>query len=263
MKKYFYIYKATLIENLNYVFDLVFAFFNYFVMMFIFMNLWQYVYQDSSQLISGYSMNQMIWYVIITECLWFGTRNRILTDQISEDVKSGNVAYNINKPYNYVYYVMAKHLGDITIKFFLFIIVSIVTGFCFVGPIPNFNLANMPFIVITVILGIFINSLLRIAISLISFWIEDSRPFQWVYDKLILVIGTLFPVEMFPAFLRPIIKCTPIFVISYGPAKLLIDFTYEKFIHILLAQIIYLIIAIGLNILLFKKGAKKLNVNGG
>lgn len=104
---------------------------------------------------------------------------------------------------------------------------------------------------------------MRIAISIISFWIEDSTPFHWVYDKLILVIGTLFPIEMFPAIIRPIIKCTPIFVVTYGPAKLIIDFSFEAFTKILIAQIIYIIIAVLLIIILYEKGAKKLNVNGG
>ena len=116
MKKYIYIYKATLIENLTYIFDIIFGFLNFFIMMIVFLNLWGYIYQDSSQIINGYSMQQMIWYVLITECLWFGTRNKILTTQISEDIKTGNIAYNINKPYNYVYYIISKHLGDITFK---------------------------------------------------------------------------------------------------------------------------------------------------
>lgn len=263
MKKYLYIYKATLIENLSYIVDLVFGFFNYFIMMFIFLNLWEYMYQDSSQIINGYTMQQMIWYVLITECLWFGTRNKILTNQISEDIKSGNIAYNINKPYNYVYYIISKHLGDITFKFIIFSIVCTVIGICFVGPIQGFDFANIPYILIIILLGILINSLLRIAISLISFWIEDSTPFHWVYDKLILVLGTLFPVEMFPAFLQPIIKFTPIYVVTYGPAKLLINFTVEEFIKILIAQVFYLLIVVALNLVLFKKGVKKLNVNGG
>lgn len=100
-------------------------------------------------------------------------------------------------------------------------------------------------------------------ISVISFWIEDSTPFHWIYDKLILIIGTMFPIEMFPKVLRPIIKCTPIYVVTYGPAKLLINFSLQNFVQILLAQIIYLFVATTLTLILYEKGVKKLNVNGG
>lgn len=263
MRKYLYIYKATIIENLSYILNIFLGFINFFVMMFIYLNLWEYIYSDSTQIINGYTMSQMVWYVLITEVLWFGTRNKILTKEINNDIKTGNIAYNINKPYNYVAYIISKHLGEISIKLILYMIVGIIIGIWFVGPIPDFNFINIPLILIVLILGILINSILRISISLISFWIEDSTPFHWVYDKMILVIGTLFPIEMFPKVLRPIIKCTPIFVVSYGPAKLLIHFSIESFMQIIFAQIIYLIISILIVGILYSKGVKKLNVNGG
>lgn len=99
---------------------------------------------------------------------------------------------------------------------------------------------------------------MKILISIISFWIEDSTPFHWIYDKMILLIGTMFPIEMFPQYLRPIIKCTPIYVVTYGPAKLLINFSLQNFVQILLAQIIYLFVATTLTLILYEKGVKKI-----
>lgn len=263
MKKYLYIYKATLMENLNYITNIMLGFINFIVMMFVFLNLWEYIYSDSSQVINGYTMQQIVWYVLITEVLWYGTRNKPLTREISKDIKTGNIAYNINKPYNYIFYIIAKHLGEITIKFILFAILGVIIGICFIGPIQNFNFINIPFMLISLILGILINSIIRIAISIISFWIEDSEPFLWVYDKIILLLGTLFPIEMFPKVLRPIVKCTPIYVTTYGPAKLIIEFSFEKFISVLMAQLIYLVIIVLIAITVYEKGVKKLNVNGG
>ena len=263
MRKYLYIYKATLIESLSYITNILLGFINFIVMMFIFLNLWQYMYSDSTQIINGYTMEQMIWYVLITETLWFGTRNKSLIKQISQDIKTGNVAYNINKPYNYVFYIIAKHFGEITIKFIAFAIIGWLTGILFVGPIQNFNVMNLPLIIVTVLLGVLINSVLRIAISIISFWIEDSTPFHWVYDKLILVLGTLFPIEFFPLAIQPIIKYSPIFAVSIAPAKLFVDFNINTFISTIIIQIVYLIVSIIVVRLFYKKGVRKLNVNGG
>lgn len=263
MKKYLYIYKSTLIENLNYIPNILLGIINFIVMMFIFLNLWEYMYSDGRQLINGYTIEQMIWYVLITETLWFGTRNKDLTRQISQDIKSGNIAYNINKPYNYIFYIIAKHFGEITIKFIIYIFIGITIGTIFVSPLQGLNFINILLILVIVLLGVLINAIIRIAISIISFWIEDAMPFHWIYDKLILVIGTLFPIEMFPEFIRPVIKCTPIFVVTYGPAKLLIDFSIQNFIQIFIAQIIYLILMFTIVMFLYERGVKKLNVNGG
>ena len=155
MRKYIYIYKATLIENLSYIADIFLRFINFFVMMFVFMNLWQYMYSDGTQIINGYTFEQMIWYILVTEVLWYGTRNKKLTDEISKDIKTGNIAYNINKPYNYVFYIIAKHLGEITIRLILFVIVGIIIGLFFIGPIQNFQFINIPFILLAVILRCF------------------------------------------------------------------------------------------------------------
>ena len=80
---------------------------------------------------------------------------------------------------------------------------------------------------------------------------------------MILVIGVIFPIEYFPAVVQPIIKFSPVYVVSYGPAKLFVDFSWYTFGTILTAQIIYIAIAALLCHLIYMKGVKKLNVNGG
>ena len=262
MKKYIYVYKATLIENLQYIMNILLGFISFFIILFVFLNLWEYIYSGSAS-ISGYSMNQMVWYVIITEIMWFGTRNRTLTNQISSDIKSGTIAYGINKPYNYMLYIVSKHLGEITIKFFLFLTAGIFLGFLFVGNLENFHMRYLLLLGAVIFLGIMINSFIRIGISILSFWIEDSGPFHWVYDKLIIVVGTLFPIEVFPLWVQPFIKLTPIFVVTYGPAKLVIDFSMDMFFKVFVNQLIYLAVTTCILAWLFRRGVKKLNVNGG
>lgn len=263
MKKYLFILKSELMSSLQYIFNILIGFIGYFMHIFIFMNLWKYIYSDPSELINGYSMNEMIWYVIITEILWSTVGGRKLCRKISNDVKNGNIAYNINKPYNYIGYALSSHLGEITIKLFIYIILGIGVGFIFLGTFPNLNIISILTVLLTAILAIIIDSLFVIFIGLFSFIIEDSGPFYWVYSKLILILGTIFPIELFPRALQPILTYSPIFAISYGPAKLFVNFKLDTFISIIISQIIYLIIAYALCSLTYKKGVKSLNVNGG
>ena len=78
MKKYLYILKSEIMTNLQYSFDILVSFISYCVLIFVFLNLWNYIYQDPSELINGYNMNQMIWYVIVTEILWMSLGGRNL-----------------------------------------------------------------------------------------------------------------------------------------------------------------------------------------
>lgn len=263
MKKYLYIFKSELMSNLQYAFDILIGFLSYCILIFIFLNLWNYIYSDPNEVINGYTMNQMIWYVIITEILWMGVSARRLCIKIAEDVRSGNIAYNINKPYNYVEYALFNHLGLVAIRMSLVTILGMILGFIFLKTFPIVSILQVVFVIISAILATIINTLLVIAIGLISFFIEDSTPFIWIYSKLILVIGTIFPIEYFPSFLQPIIKFSPIYVVSYGPAKLFADFNINDCLQIFISQGIYLIIALLICHGIYNKGVKKLNVNGG
>ena len=263
MKKYLYIFKSELMSNLQYVFDILVGFISYVIHIFIFLNLWKYIYSDPSELINGYNMNQMIWYVIITEILWTSIAGRSLCRKICDDVRSGNIAYNLNKPYNYVEYALFNHLGATTLKFILVSILGMILGFLFLGVFPKLGVIEILGVLLTCAFAIIINLLLIISVGLISFFIEDANPFYWVYSKLILVIGTLFPIEFFPKLLQPIIKFSPIYVVSYGPAKLFVDFSTNGFVQIVLFQLFYIVIAFVICHLIYKKGVRRLNVNGG
>lgn len=263
MRKYLFIFKAELMSNLQYVFNILTGFIGYFILIFIFLNLWNYIYDNPGQLINGYSKEQMIWYVIVTEILWSILSGRKLCRKIGEDVKGGNIAYNINKPYNYVLYSLFSHLGGSLIKAVIYIVLAMVIGFIFVGSFPDLSILSVLAVLITGVLATIINSLLVIFIGLFSFIMEDANPFYWLYSKLILVAGTIFPIEYFPKVVQPILSFSPVFVVCYGPAKLFVDFSWNNFFVVIVAQIIYIGIALLLCNLLYRKGVKNLNVNGG
>lgn len=263
MRKYIYIFKTELMSNLQYISNIIFGFIGYFIMIFIFLNLWKYIYSDPNELINGYNISQMIWYVIVTEILWSTVGGRKLCRKISEDVKGGNISYNINKPYSYVGYSLFSHLGNAFIKFIIYLLLGTILGYLFLNSFPNISLIMILVVLISMILATIINTLLIIFIGLVAFFIEDSHPFYWIYSKMLLVLGTIFPIEFFPKIVQPILNFSPIYVVSYGPAKLFVDFSFDSAFKIICAQAIYLIIAYGLCNFIYKKGVKRLNVNGG
>ena len=167
---------------------------------------------------------QMIWYVMMTEMMFFGSNAASVAGEVARDIRGGNIAYLMNRPYHYTLYVLSKYSGEWSVRLPMYALLAVALGTVMVGPLP---------------------------------------PFQWLYDKLILVVGILFPVEIFPEILQPLLKMTPIYTVCYGPAKLIVDFSPEKCLEILAAQILYLTAGCALMILIYGKGVKKLYVNGG
>ena len=262
-RKYAVIYRAVLMENLQYIANIAMGFFGYFVFIFIFIKLWDYIYRMPGELIAGYTKEQMIWYGMITEMIWFGSNTGAVARQVSTDIRGGNIAYLMNKPYHYALYILAKYTGEWSIRLPMYVLLAVVIGGSMVGAVPGFRMITVLPMILCIVLGITINAVFKICIGLISFWIEDATPFQWLYDKLLLVVGTVFPIEIFPQSLQFLFKFTPIYPVCYGPAKLVVDFQEEKCVEILSMQALYLAVGCALMFLIYRKGVKKLYVNGG
>ena len=263
MKKYAVIYRAVWIENLQYAAQIAAGYISYSIFIFVLIRLWSAMYAVPGERIYGYTKEQMIWYVMMTEMVWFAAGSATVTREVSEDIRGGNIAYLLNKPYHYTLYILAKYTGEWNVRLPMYAGFAVVLGVGMVGRLPGLRIQALVLALPCFCLGIMIHAVYKLCISLLSFWIEDSNPFQWLYDKAILIVGTLFPIEIFPAALQPVIKLTPIYTVCYGPAKVIVDFHMEKYLEILLAQAVYLAVGLGLMFLMYAKGAKKLYVNGG
>ena len=263
MKKYLYIMKSELMSAMQYTSNILTGMFGYFVLILILFNLWDYIYSDPSELINGYTKSQMIWYIIVTEILYKAVSGRKLSRKISNDVKGGNITYNMNKPYSYVSYILFSQLGRIIPALIVYAPFGIITGIIFLKSFPTQTVLGILIVLISAIFSMIIDVLFITFLGLFSFYMEDAHPLFWLYSKMNLILGTIFPVEFFPKGIQWIVKISPVYVICYGPAKLFVDFSYDKAINILLAQIMYIFISYGLCTALYSKGVKKLNVNGG
>ena len=263
MRKYLYVIKTTFNDSIQYISNIILRFIGFIITLLILISLWNFIYSDGEGIINGYTFNQMIWYLLLAEMITYGAGSSVARDEIKNTIKSGNIAYQINKPYHYVIYTICKYLADTMIRFILFAIVAVALGLIFAGSIEGFNYITLLGAIPVFFLGVLITGLTRILISLSSFWVEDSNPFQNVYGKIILIFGVLFPMEMFPSVVQKIIRYSPIYGVASGPAKLVIHFSKNLFKEILITQSITIVILMILLLLVYGKGVKKLNVNGG
>ncbi|KAB3529145.1 ABC transporter permease [Alkaliphilus serpentinus] len=262
LNKYFHTFKISLANNLVYVANLITRNFFFVFIIFIMLMLWKNIYGQKGDMIAGFTLNQMIWYLIVTEMVTLSRSNVFL--DVSEDVKKGNIAYLINKPYNYVFYCFSNGLGEIATKLLTNMLIGVVIGFIYVGPLSDFNFRHLPFVLISLILGVFINFFIYMSLALSAFWMEENTAFMWIYSKLIFTLGgMLIPLEMFPGWLEGLAKNLPFAYVTYGPAKLAVSFNYSNFIHTIAYQLGYLLIFILLSMAVFRRGGRALNVNGG
>jgi ABC-2 type transport system permease protein len=209
----------------------------------------------------GYTIVNMVWYILITETV-FLSKERVGII-ISDEIKSGDVAYNLNKPYNYVLYKFADVMGTSLVKLPSILIIGAIVSFFIIG-LPNVSLITIPFVLASIILGITLNYVIFILIGILAFWLEDVRSIDWIYSKFIFVIGgMLLPLEFFPTLLKDISLVLPFSYITYAPARLFVDFSFANAIRFMSGQVIWIAIMAAILGVVYHFGAKKLSINGG
>lgn len=262
IRKYSEVTKITMANSLVYFWNFLSKNIFFVFIMFIYLMLWKNIYNTKGNSIGGLSLNAMIWYLVVTELVTLSRTDLHL--QVNEDVKTGNIAYLLNKPYNYVIYCFSYFLGEIGIKLFTNGIIGVTIGLVYVGVLENFSFTHLPFILLSLITGCFINFFIYIILALTSFWFEENNAFFWIYSKLVFTLGgMLMPIELFPNWLKSVAEYLPFAYVTYVPARLAVDFSYGNFYKQYSIQILYLGLFFMVAMVIYRRGARNLNVNGG
>lgn len=264
MNKYLSIYKTSFRQESKTIGNSLTSVVSFVVIIYIFHELWQFIYGGGSgTLINGYSVNMMIWYMIMAEVLMYAVNARGVTRAFGGDIKSGKIAYQLNKPYNYFAYQVCSQAGAFMWKLIFLVPTGIIMGVILLGGIPDFSIAYIVPLALSLLLAVLLTCIIYGTVGLLSFWIEEATPFTWIVQKFQMLFGLFFPPEFFPTWLQPFIEYSPVYAMMSGPCKLMANFSWEIFMKVSISQVAYIAIFIALGSLLYKLGTKKVNVNGG
>jgi ABC-2 type transport system permease protein len=206
------------------------------------------------------SLRDTMWYLLLAESLELG-RPR-LARVISEQVKDGSIAYLLNKPYNFLVYQLSSGLGESLPRMGMLFIIGGALVWILAGHPPEFGNWLLAFIALVGawLMHFCVNAL----IGLSAFAVEEVAPFEWIYQKLVFILGgMLVPLDFYPAWLQTISKSLPFAYMMYGPARLFVQPNPQLFMQIIAGQILWLVVLASLLTVVFSKGIKRLSINGG
>jgi ABC-2 type transport system permease protein len=252
---------ATSLRNrLVYRGNFVGGLFTYGLFIFVFSRIWAAAYVGKSA-IAGYDYAMSVWYFIIAEVCTFGFGRFFWT--LSDDMKSGQVAYLLTRPYSFVGYHWAQAMGQGLLDAGILLAEGIAAGFLLAGPPPLPALANIPLVLASLLVAGSILFFLQMAIAMTAFWVEENAAFFWIFQKFALVVGTLLPIEFLPDTARRIALLTPFPSMSWAPARITVAASPLEALGLIGAQLGWLAFAIAVSALVFRAGRNKLTVQGG
>jgi len=261
MKKYLAIFKINLLNSLAYPAEIATRSGMILVFMFVFFQLWYVTYTASGlQVLNGLTLRDTMWYLLLAETLELG-RPR-LARVISQQVKDGSIAYLLDKPYDFMLYQLGIGLGESLPRMGILFIIGGILVWALAGAPPD--LQNWPLAFLAFSGAWLLHFCVNGLIGLAAFVAEEVAPFEWIYQKLVFILGgLLIPLDFYPAWLQTLSKFLPFAYMMYGPARLFVRQDIQLFIQIIIGQLFWLALLGGLLALTFARGMRRLAINGG
>ena len=256
MKKYIEILKYSMKTQLAFIWDYCVSLISFAIHIFVFNELWDYILKGKQ--VAGYTREELIWYIIIAEFITYSTFKTY--KKIGEMVKDGTIANMLIKPVDFINYTIVENLS-VYIKAGVNLIFAIVFGIVLVGPLPISGIGIL-FSIIAAVLGIFMGILFQIFLGILSFFTEENSSFNLILQKLSFFL-VFTPIEFYPNIIKKILAILPTTYQIYAPARIFTKFEIKEAIILVALEIIATIVLYGIIRLMYKKGVKKINVNGG
>ena len=233
--------------------------------MLIFIYVAFYTYGDSD---TGISLSEIITYTWLHQAFYSLLTVRLNDNEITDAIRSGDVAYEIIRPYNLYFWwyikTVAKRLCAGVLRVFPVIIMAFLLPEPYGLSLPNSFLSFILFL-ISLMLGIFVVTGINLIVYTIGFYTYNESGISQIINSFIEVLsGGLVPVVLLPLFIQKSTYYLPFRLISDLPYRLYtsnIDL-YDGLYSIGL-QIIWVILLILLGNFIIKKSLKKVFVQGG
>jgi len=226
--------------------------------------MWTAIYANNTGTIRGFTLNEMLTYVIIGNLCSVITRN-FLPGLVAHDIVDGRLSMFLVRPISYIKYVMISEIGRILLSTFLSIL-SLVAILSFFSDKIVFNTdpAYLCVIAIMIFFAFIIEMLIGLLIGMIGFWTDDTDGLQATIERVKRFFsGGYFPLSLLPVTLATISIYLPFTYSFFTPASLYLKKTgLDAGIHGILIQLIWLGLLSLLIWFTWKKGLKKYEASG-
>jgi ABC-2 type transport system permease protein len=261
MKKYRAIFQTQMVNSLAYPGEILWRSLAILIFLWVFTFLWRVAFENTgSSTLAGLTLQDTLWYLMLAETIEL-SRPRF-AQEIARSVKDGSVAYLLSKPYDFLLYQFSVNAGDTFFRLFLTAIFGSALVWFLAGPPPDPR--GWPVTFIAIGAGWVINFFLTALIGLAAFVTEEVAPFEWIYQKFIFILGgMMIPLDFYPEWLQSIARATPFAYIMYGPARLFVSPSFERFATLFTGQLVW-IFSLGLIVTFtYQRGLRRLAINGG
>lgn len=229
-----------------------------FILIFIYNRLWEVIASDN--LTSGLNRT-FIWYLLFAEMIILS--NPKIDRTLFDDIRSGTMAYYINKPISFFFMRYIEAIGNMSVSFFIMGGFGTIVTLIFTGK-PPFEWWQFPIIFIMCYLSSCINVIIYTAVGMCTLWLASIRTLAMAVERLAFTLGgAIFPLSVYPEWFVDIAKWTPFYSFYYLTVKLVYDFSFSNLLQAVFLNTFWILLTGTFISFAYKKLIQRINIYGG
>jgi ABC-2 type transport system permease protein len=260
---FFTLFKLSFIKAFQYRGYILITLFSSIIGVFVRVSLWTALFR-ANPVVRNTTFHDMITYMALTGLLLLFNMSGA-GDRIAHRILQGSISTDLIRPYNLKLYIFSQTTGDNLAHFLLFVL-PVYTGVLILfGMQTPPTLLHVLVFIVAVVNGAIISFYYYYILGMLPFWLESNWYIRFVdYAMFTLFAGAFVPIWFYPDFLVKISYYLPFRYITYEAVTFYLGRTgLPEMAGVLLRQLVWIGILLGLEAVLWRAAQKKLTVYGG
>ncbi len=233
---------------------------SYLFFAFVFIELWKLIAREGI-IELPYPEADLLWYCSLTQMMLFLSPRLFMV--IDDDMRSGNIAYFLNRPIPYLWMRISEGLGAMSAHVLVYYTAGTAALYLYIGEWPSVP-SSLLVTLGMLYLGSFLHLLFQMSAGITALWLHDADTLYRIYQKFLIVLGGLYlPLTMYPEWVQGIANFTPFPAMLYAPVSAVLagnDLNVPETLALLGGWIVF---AVCLMYGVFALCMRRIEINGG
>lgn len=234
------------------------------IMLFIWGFIWYALYRGKGS-VESITFHSMLSYILISQALQGIHGAGTPLWEIQERVRTGDIAMEMLRPYDYPLRMLFTDFGSIFFYFLTAVLPLYTVIFLIFGPLMPTSLSQWVLFILSAILGYFIRYCIELTFGLFTFWLVETGGVEDIfYFSISLFSGSVVPLWFFPDWLENVARYLPFQGIYFVPNSIFVgQLSGPALLMALLTQVFWLAGCYALLRYVWAKASMKIVVQGG
>ena len=254
--------KKTFLQKTAYRFDHLMNILSTCLKIFIFWEIYRALYLGKEE-IGGITMSMVTTNFVLS----IGLDAAFYTDDffLPGKIWDGSIATELLRPVSFKGRMIAENLGNAFFKLLFCFVPSLLICVFTIGMVPPHSVEMFGAFLLSIILGYGVLWSISFAVQMLAFWLVNIWSINTIKNVFINVLsGSMIPLWFMPEWMQGVLQFTPFSSIYFIPVQIYLgQLSYQEILPRCLIQLIWIGIIYEVGNVLWKKGQRKLVVQGG